>query len=199
MNEQRIHWDARYREGTTPWNTGITPPEVVEFWNRGLSRDTVTAIDLGCGSGTNAAFLAAKGMTVIALDHSGIALEMARKRIAVQLLDYRARISFIQADVARLPVFNASAFYILDIGCLHALPSETRDHYVFGVSENLAPGGFYHLFAFDRIDTESGERDRGMGPSEVIDLFTPALEVTEIRRGNPDHKPCRWYLLQKPR
>jgi SAM-dependent methyltransferase len=196
--EDRTRWDTRYLEGMTPWDTGITPPEVVEFWRDAASTDRMTALDLGCGSGTNARFLAARGATVIALDHSGIALEMARQRTARQYPVHISKISFAQADVACLPLCGALASYILDIGCLHALPSDARNNYVHGVLENLAPGGYYHLFAFDRTTDEAATPDRGMGRNEVADLFVPPLELVDVRRGTPDQNPCRWYLLKRP-
>ena len=102
---------------------------------------------------------------------------------------------------SRLPLANAGASYILDIGCLHGLPPEGRQDYAASVLGNLASGGFYHLFAFDQApdDTgDSGDHRRGMGTDEVADLFTPDLALIEISRGIPDQNPCRWYLLQRP-
>ena len=65
---------------------------------------------------------------------------------------------------------------------------------------NLAPGGYYHLYAFDwmaeRAD-DPNKSPRGMRADEVRELFASALDVVEIIRATPNPHPCRWYLLQK--
>ncbi|MEZ4583195.1 MAG: hypothetical protein R3A10_16430 [Caldilineaceae bacterium] len=63
-----------------------------------------------------------------------------------------ARMAFVQADVSTLPFHGLGAAYILDIGCFHAVhPDFRRDAYAAQVTGNLAPGGYYQLYAFDRI------------------------------------------------
>src|SRR5689334_19817077 len=64
----RKRWDARYGEGNTPWDTQVTPPEVVDFWQDARrSRDGI-ALDLGCGPGTNVRFLAALGLNAVGVE-----------------------------------------------------------------------------------------------------------------------------------
>jgi hypothetical protein len=72
--------------------------------------------------------------------------------------------------------------------------------YVRGVVENLAAGGYYHLFAFDAdpANPVPGSGPIGMASGEVAQLFTPHLELVEEVIGNPDRRACRWYLLQRP-
>ena len=43
-------WEARYRDGETPWDTGIVPPEVRQLIETG-EVPAGWALDLGCGSG----------------------------------------------------------------------------------------------------------------------------------------------------
>ncbi|GIV79653.1 MAG: hypothetical protein KatS3mg050_4047 [Litorilinea sp.] len=81
MDELRAHWEERYRQGPRPWDTGITPPEVVAFWQEHGPGNGGLALDLGCGTGTNVAFLARQGLRVLGFDYSGRALNMALQRI----------------------------------------------------------------------------------------------------------------------
>lgn len=197
-NERRTAWEARYRSGPRPWDTGITPPEVVEFWQNRLGQSSGLAVDIGCGTGTNAAYLAGLGLFAIGVDLSLTALLLAQQRQDTLALPVQQRLHFAQADVSRLPFQNANAVYILDIGCFHAIPGGTRYDYANGVVRDLASGGHFHLYAFDKLPEESADPDaRGLGENEVIDLFTPALSVVEIVRARPDRRPCRWYLLRK--
>lgn len=196
-NERRITWEERYRSGPRPWDTNTTPPEVVDFWTLGHLPPSGLALDIGCGTGTNAAYLAGLGLAAVGVDLSLNALLLADQRRESLPPAVQQRLVFAQADVSRLPFANANAVYILDVGCFHALPRSLRQDYAHGVARTLAPGGYYHLYAFDRLPDETGEDARGFDETEVADLFTPALSVVEIIRARPDRRPCRWYLLRK--
>lgn len=200
MTIDRTTWETHYQSGNTPWDSRITPPEVQAFWvSERLSKQGL-AIDVGCGPGTNVAYLARLGLTVIGTDLAGSALNLARQRHLDETAELRSRINLVQSDVSRLPFANARATYMLDIGCFHGLPPELRDGYAQGIINNLRPGGYYQLFAFDCLEhlTDDPKRkERGMRESEVAERFGPELEVVEIERGKPDRWPCRWYLLRK--
>ena len=206
-NERRATWEERYRNGPRPWDTGITPPEVVEFWQKRPTPDrwaadnahlSGVALDIGCGTGTNAAYLAGQGLHAVGVELALNALLLAQQRRDGLPPSVQQRLHFVQADVTRLPFTDANAVYILDVGCFHALPAFARFDYAKVISQNLAPGGHFHLYAFDRLPEESADPDaRGFGETEVVELFTPALSVVEIIRARPDRRPCRWYLLRK--
>ncbi|RIK45141.1 MAG: hypothetical protein DCC55_00365 [Chloroflexi bacterium] len=190
----RTTWEEHYRTGPTPWDTRITPPEVVHFWQEHRVPDGGLALDLGCGTATNVGYLAGLGLTVVGFDLAATALATGMERLRRDRPYRLPQIQLVQADVTRLPLCQAGACYILDIGCLHGVPAVRREDYVRGVVSNLAPGGYYHLFAFDRSPDRP---DRGMGENEVAERFAPVLTIIDIQRGNPDRQPCRWYLLQR--
>ena len=197
-SKRRAAWEARYSSGPRPWDTGITPPEVVDFWQKRTPSPAALAVDIGCGTGTNAAYLAGLGLRAIGVDLSLTALLLAQQRRDTLPPPVQQRLHFAQADVSRLPFQNANAVYILDIGCFHAIPADARYDYANGIVANLAPGGHFHLYAFDKLPEDSADPDaRGLDETEVTDLFTPALSVVEIVRARPDRRPCRWYLLRK--
>lgn len=196
----RSTWEKNYQEGPRPWDTGVTPPEVAAFWASGRLVPTGLAMDIGCGPGTNVAYLARLGLYAIGVDLAGSALTLATARLHRNQPALLARSSFAQADVTCLPFRQANAIYILDIGCLHGLPPTVRAAYARGVVENLALGGYYHLYAFDSLADlvdDPVKRLRGMGETEVETLFAPHLRVVETIRARPDRYPCRWYLLRK--
>jgi SAM-dependent methyltransferase len=187
----RQRWNRRYQEGVTPWDTGITPPEVVAFWqSKRLARQGV-ALDLGCGPGTNVRYLARNARAP---------LTTARSRLEHEQSVPRSNAHFVAADVCLLPFHKLGATYVLDVGCLHSIPSSLRSHYVESVVTNLAPGGYYHLYAFDTDpnDVEPTSAPIGMQMNEVVQRFTPALTLVEELIAQPDRRPCRWYLLQRP-
>lgn len=197
----RTRWETHYASGHTPWDTQITPPEVQSFWSSGRLSPHGLALDVGCGPGTNVRFLAQLGLTTVGFDIAYQAVAAGRARIAQSAPDLLSHVALIQADVSALPLFEVGACYILDIGCSHGLPPDLRPPFVAGIVANLRPGGCYHLYAFDyvpRPEEETQDRYMGMLENEVVERFTPALEIVEITRAAPDRYPCRWYLLRKP-
>jgi SAM-dependent methyltransferase len=198
--ETRARWEARYRTGFTPWDTQITPPEVLDFWQSGTLSPQGIALDLGCGPGTNVRYLAALGLTAIGIEIANAPLELARQRLHHLDATLTQRTHFVLGDVTLLPFQRLNAAYILDIGCLHSLPRPVRPGYVQGVIANLSPGGYYHLYAFDadadNPNPESGPP--GMSLDEVVQSFTSGLTLVHETVARPERRPCRWYLLQRP-
>lgn len=200
----RAHWDERYRSGQTPWDTGITPPEVQRFWGQQPKPAAgAFALDIGCGTGLNTLFLARQGLCAIGFDLSGQALQLAvRRRQATGrqvLLNSEGDATFVQADVSRLPIGELGAVYALDIGCLHSLPDEVRPAYAAGVNRALRGGGYFHLYVFDRKCSD-GPGAKGMREGEVAALFGDKLEILAEEIGVSStlaSRPSRWFLLRK--
>ena len=198
--ETRRRWDQRYAGEMQPWDTQITPPEVVEFWSSGRLPTRGVVLDLGCGPGTNVRYLARLGLYAVGVEIAGSALLRARNRLHIHEPHLAGRAAFVCSDVCLLPFTGIGATYILDVGCLHSLPPHLRPYYAAGVVANLAPGGFYHLYAFDEPDdpVPAASGPTGLAPGEVSRLFTPALTLVEEIVARPERRPCRWYLLQRP-
>src|SRR3954453_4809043 len=76
----RKRWELRYGEGNTPWDTQVTPPEVVDFWQDASHARDGIALDLGCGTGTNVRYLAALGITAVGVELAGAPLDTAIAR-----------------------------------------------------------------------------------------------------------------------
>lgn len=206
---QRTRWEEHYASGHTPWDTQITPPEVQSFWASGRLAPSGLALDIGCGPGTNVLYLARLGLLAVGFDIAGGALATGRERILAggAHIEHRTafvQATFVQADVAALPLAGCAASYILDLGCSHGLPAAAREALALAVVANLRPGGYYHLYAFDRVAQVAGDQEgaassqMGMDENEVAERFTPHLHIVEIVRARPDRHPCRWYLLRKP-
>ncbi len=197
--DNRINWELRYQSGNLPWDSGVTPPEVQSFWQQNNLPHHGRALDLGCGTGTNVAYLARLGLHTVGVDLSGRALQIARHRMRNCPRDLKARMMLAQASVAALPLRDFGASYILDLGCFHTLPVDLRDGYVRGVVDNLAPGGFYHLYGFDWDDemAQADGRAAGIREYEIIERYAEDLQIVSIARAQANPRPCRWYLLRK--
>src|SRR5512146_2875944 len=112
---QRLFYEFMYRFRQPPWDTGVTPPEVVSFVEGGKVKPG-RALDLGCGTGTNSLFLAAHGFQVVGVDYSSKALARARAKA----LRDNMHVDFVQSDVTRLDFLQEPFDFVLDIGCFHS-------------------------------------------------------------------------------
>ena len=140
MGYRNWSFDLRYLLGRPPWDTEVTPPEVVELVE-GEGLPPGRALDLGCGTGTNCIYLARHGWEVVGVDFSVLAVYQARRKARRAGVDCQ----FYRGDVTDL-AFLADPFDLaLDIGCLHSLPPEGGERYAAEVARLVRPGGLYLL------------------------------------------------------
>jgi len=183
-------FDLQYLLGRVPWDTGVTPPEVVALIERG-DLSPSRALDLGCGTGTNCIYLVRHGWEAVGVDFSALAIRRARRKSRRAGVDCR----FYRADVTDLGFLAGPFDLALDIGCLHSLPPERRGRYAAGVARLVRPGGRYMLYAFTpRPDRPT----RGLAPEGVRRLLSPAF-VVERQEGGDDPTGPRsaWYWLRR--
>jgi SAM-dependent methyltransferase len=113
------------------------------------------ALELGCGNGRNATYLAGLGWAVDAVDFSAQAIDWARARAA----SAGVAVSFQQCSIFDAAVAAASYDLVYDAGCFHHLPPHRRKDYVDLVHRALKPGGSYGLVCF-RPEGGSGLTDQ---------------------------------------
>lgn len=185
-------FDLYYLLGQTPWDTQVTPPEVVDLVAGG-GMPAGQALDLGCGTGTNCIYLARHGWQAVGVDFSATAIQRARRKARRAGLDCR----FHRADVADLAFLTGSFDLVLDIGCLHSVPLDRRPAYAAGVAQLACPGGLYMLYAFTPLPGRAGAA-YGIALDEVRDLFTPAFTVERREGGDdPTGPSSAWYWLRR--
>ena len=142
MFEKTIRWirfNLRYL-GQPPWDTGVSPPELISFLNRTLPGK---ALDLGCGTGTNLLTMAEYGWFVVGVDFAWLSVLRARAKLRHAGYDPRV----VQGDVAGGLDLDAPFDLVLDIGCYHSLSFEERMNYRKNLGAWLSPGGAYLLYA----------------------------------------------------
>jgi cyclopropane fatty-acyl-phospholipid synthase-like methyltransferase len=184
-------FDLQYLLGRARWDTGVTPPEVVEQIERG-DLTPGRALDLGCGTGTNCIYLARHGWEAVGVDFSALAIRRARRKARRAGVDCR----FYQADVTDLAFLTGPFDLALDIGCLHSVPPEGWARYAAGLARLVRPGGHYMLYAFTPRSDRS--KSRGLAPEEVRRRFAPAFAVERQEGGDDPTGPrSAWYWLRR--
>lgn len=184
-------WEARYRGGDNPWDTGIVPPEVVALLDSGVVPPG-WALDLGCGSGVSSRYLARRGFRVVGVDLAQSALRRGRRAARVDGLPAY----FCLADVSDLAFLQVRATLAIDIGCFHGLSPDRRRAYAASLAARLLPGGFYLLYAFEPYQAPQGDELRGVGP-ETIAGFARHFDLRWAQHGWDQGRRSAWYLLQR--
>lgn len=196
----RFGYRLLYRLGFKPWDNNIVPMELAELVEGPQALPPGRALDLGCGTGTQAIYLTQHGWQVTGVDFVGRALDEARRRAA----SAGVTPAWVEGDVTRLPELGIGAGYnlLLDAGCFHGLTADQRAAYAAGAAAVSASGAKFLLFGF--AYGRRGPAPRGVSREEVVSRFAPdwrllwthpAREATLppfLRGADP-----AWYCLRR--
>ncbi|MDX1885767.1 class I SAM-dependent methyltransferase [Mycolicibacterium sp. 120270] len=125
-----------------PWDIHQAQPRLVELEALGVITGEV--LDIGCGLGDNAVFLASRGHSVTALDGSPAAIEQARSRAA----QAGVTVNFDVADATKLTGYDGRFDTVIDSALYHCLVEEDQQAYVAGLYRATRPGARLHLYCF---------------------------------------------------
>jgi SAM-dependent methyltransferase len=183
---RQAFWESRWASGDLPWDHGEPAPPLLEFLERGPLRGR-RALVPGCGSGHEAAAVAAYGLEVTGLDFSASAVAQASKRYPLPQL------SFVEGDLLQPREWFREPFdWVFEHTCLCAMPPEVWPRYVRSVARVLRPGG--HFFGIFYIRTrEPGGPPFQIERTQIDQLFGPRFVLQER------YAPCRSFASRAGR
>ncbi|GGN36476.1 hypothetical protein GCM10012285_10300 [Streptomyces kronopolitis] len=194
-----------YKRGAAWERVGVSP-ELRELVTEGRikapsqSEGRPRAVDLGCGTGSNAVFLAQNGFDVVGVDFTDFALERARVRAREAGVGQHCR--FINGDLsaAEIPGVVGPFDLLVDYGTLDDTTGSVKRGIVNTVLRLSRPGSqFFHwCFAADKKDLPWVARKRMsrllhtvMAPGESERLFGHAFDVERLPDPpRPAHAAC---------
>jgi SAM-dependent methyltransferase len=186
-----------YRVGFTPWDTGQVPRELSALIEGPGALPTGRALDVGCGTGTQAVYMARSGWEVTAVDAVPRPLSQARARAGAA----GVRVDWILGDAGRLHRLELEPGFtlIFDRGCFHGLDESQRGAYAAAVDELAGRGATLLMLAFapSRIPTAP----RGVEQSELVarfagwQLVSAEPETDGDASGPLRNVPRSWYRL----
>jgi cyclopropane fatty-acyl-phospholipid synthase-like methyltransferase len=171
-----------------PWDTGISPPELMEFIN---THPPGRALDLGCGTGTNAITLAQHGWQVVGVDFVGRAIRAARRKAK----QAGVQVDFHADDVTRLRGISDPFDLVLDIGCLHSLTTKQKADYLENLTRLLVQQGTFLLYAF--IAESEPAQGTGLTPTDLGLLFSRLHLVQRVDGADRGARPSAWFTYQR--
>ena len=163
---QREDWDRRYAAVENLWSAKPNRFLAAEVADLEPGR----ALDLACGEGQNAIWLATRGWTVTAVDYSEVAIEKARGRAARDSVV----VGFRCADLVEYEP-EPAAFDLVVVLYLH-IPADERRGVLERAAAALAPGGTFVLVGHDLLNLTEGVG----GPSDPNLLSTPDEIASEL-------------------
>jgi cyclopropane fatty-acyl-phospholipid synthase-like methyltransferase len=141
-------FDDAYR-GTPPWDISRPQRAIVVLEDRGEIAGSV--IDVGCGTGENALFLAERGHDVLGVDGSPRAIAKARAKA-----DERGSAGeFLVFDALDLASLGRAFDTAVDCGLFHTFTDEERPRFAQSMQAALEPGGRYFLLCFSEHEPGS--------------------------------------------
>jgi SAM-dependent methyltransferase len=161
-------WDERYAAADQVWST--TPNQFVESALADLAPGD--ALDLACGEGRNARWLARRGWRVTALDFSSVAVDRGRRQAGDLEIDWRVG-DVLTAD---LPEVDLVVLAYLQ------LPPDERSLAVRRAWAALRPGGTFFLVAHDSTNLTDGTG----GPQDPAVLYTAEDVLADLTPGDTE-------------
>ncbi len=175
-------WDACYRDARLPWDIGTPAPELVQYF-AGLGKNDLpkSVLEIGCGTGTNAVWLAQQGCQVTSTEIAPTALAMAKERAAKA--GVTAEFTLIDICVSA-PVAASTQDFVFDRGVYHCMPEASRQAFVASVAAALKSGGHWLCLAGSK-DEHRDNPDVGppqLSAMELLHHVEPLFAVLKLER-----------------
>jgi SAM-dependent methyltransferase len=196
---KRWAYDLMYRVWA-PWDAVGVRDDLRDLLESGrvTAQSHPRAVDLGCGTGANAVYLAQHGFDVTGVDFSPVALAKAGARANEAGVACRFVADDLTGDLTGL---DGTFDLVLDFGTLDDLNADGRRAMAGNIRRVTLPGSLFLFWCF-HADPASLPRFSVTGPSRAVpvirpgeeqDLFGDAFTIEELSRG--DRTAC--FLLTR--
>jgi len=198
MSDQE-RWEERYRTGSTPWDIGRPDFNLTDMVTEKPIRDC-KALEIGCGTGSNAVWLAQQNFSVTATDVSEIAIQKAKERAS----DSGVKCVFLVSDFLNDEISGAPFGFVFDRGCFHSFDSdEERKQLAENVAFHLEKEGLW----LSLVGSTDGP-PREVGPPQrsardIVIAVEPYFEILSLSSSHFDSEslepPRNWVCLMRKR
>lgn len=199
MSHESVNWEERYATKNTPWDSGEASRELQRIVKEGWFKPS-RMLEIGCGTGTNAIWLAQQGFDVTALDLSPLAIKQANEKATKA----KVKIKFLAGDVLKLPDVGGPFPFVFDRGVYHHLRTVDLAGFTKTLERVTQPGSCYLTLAGNANEKRLPEQ----GPpvvkaEEIIAELGPLFDIVQLREyrfdkviiEGKDVSPLAWSIL----
>jgi SAM-dependent methyltransferase len=170
-----ISWEDAYKT-RPPWDIGRPQPAFVELVQAGeLHKGRV--LDVGCGTGENALYLAERGFSVIGIDLSTRAIDAAKTKGSARKL----KVDFRLANALSLDFKNAYFDNAIDSGLFHTFNDNDRVVFAREIAHVLKIDGRYFMLCFSDKEPTTWGGPRRVTREEIEATFSPLFNINYIK------------------
>jgi len=167
----RERFTGYYAAPRAPWDIGRPQPAFLAAGDRIAGR----VLDVGCGTGDLAIWLAARGSSVTGVDFLAGPLAAARAKAAAAAV----AVNFLEMDALAVGEIPERFDAVVDCGLFHSFDDAGRSAYVAALARLLEPGA--RLFVLCMSDAEPGTHGpRRVSAAELRAAFAGGWEVESI-------------------
>ena len=199
------HWDERYRDGNLPWDQPAADPRLIRALQTfAPAEKPMEVFEAGCGTGTNAIWLAQQGYKVTAVDLAPTAIEQAKAKAAKAhvAVSYRVMdVLDVPADLRRSLQGRFGVFF--DRGCFHSMAPGRRIDFVQLVSDLLDSRGLW-ISLIGNADDDRPNGPPKLSAREVAEAVESNFEILQMQATRADPQPqgpapLMWLLTARKR
>ncbi len=199
MNNKEIFEKAYEKSGEAAWTHSKPPAELIELVETGKIKPC-KVLDVGCGEGFYAIYLASKGFDVLCIDISEKAIKYAKENAKKAGVNIRFKVM----DLRDLPELKGKFNFVLEWAILHGIAFEERQKHIENVNNLLNENGKYFSVCFNIQDvkfTGPGKRIRivpeGRKISSGMKMYFSFLDELKELFG-PNFKIIESKVFEKP-
>ena len=133
-------------QGEAPWDIGTPQPALTQMFETFPLRSPV--LDVGCGSGDLAIWIARHGHDAVGVDLVSAAIARARQKQGFLPLDIGRNLEFRVSDALRPALLGRRFASVVDSGFYHLFEQDDCARFAEELAHVLEPGGRYYLLAF---------------------------------------------------
>jgi SAM-dependent methyltransferase len=194
------HFREAYRKGSTPpWDIGKPDFNLVQTVTT-VPVAPCKALEIGCGTGDNAIWLAQRNFDVIGIDFSEIAIEKATEKAAKA----NVTCTFAVLNILKTHVDGAPFGFAFDRGCFHTLDAASeRDTFAETVNRHLAETGLWLSLIGNADEHRLGEGPPKRTAKDIVSAVEPYFEILSLVSSHFEaHLPVpprAWVCLMRKR